>query len=191
MNVLKIIFLAVFVVGGAQSAQAYCGGEVVQDQDCSSNPRAYAESCCPAGFRVQGIAYNDMGKRNSAKQKDVADAISVICRSLTEGNELMPSDFQTPPITLMCDKTEVFAGIACKDLENEDELDGCTAICQKPGSQEVRKLYNPDLLTNPRPYVEHMVYLPKRVVGLVYKDMTRNSGSTNSDEADCVNISVQ
>lgn len=183
----KILTVAAFVAMtafGATNAFSFCGGSVVYDNDCGSNPRGFSASCCPSGYRVQGVAYNDI------KKKDHADAVSAICRSIAKGNDMMPSDFQTHPVTFMCDKTEVLAGIACKDLPKSDGLDGCTAICQKPGSKNLRMVYNNDLASNPRAYNRHTVYLPKRVVGIAYKDRTKGS-STGSDEADCATISVK
>lgn len=182
----RLITLASFGVFAftAFQANAFCGGTVVYDNDCGSNARAFSVSCCPSGYRVQGVAYNDINK------KDKADAVSAVCRSITKGNDMMPSDFQTNPVVSMCDKTEVLAGIACKDMKKSDALDGCTAICQKPGSKNLRMVYSNDLASNPRAYNKHTVFLPKRVVGIGYKDQTKGR-SMGSDEADCATISVR
>ncbi len=168
------------------SAQTICGEAIVSDEDCDSNELKYSESCCPAGYRVQGVIYNDLiGQDNT-------DAVGAICRHVTKGNVEIASDFanqgnkdRKQPIQLVCESEEVLAGIACKDLPKKDALDGCTAICQKPGSEE-RILYNPDLASNPRTFVRHAVKLPNRVAGIGYKEE-----KLKSDRADCTNISFK
>lgn len=179
------ILTASVMMAGAAYGQ-YCGGTIVENNDCNHNSRSYAASCCPSGYRVQGIAYDDM------QGTDDADAYASVCRHVVNGNIRMPSDFRGTPIVLMCDKTEVFAGVACKDSgshgggKNSDASDGCTAICQKPGGEK-RFLYNADTENNnKRSYSQHTVDLPNRVVGILYKDM---SNAVDKDRADCVTIS--
>lgn len=180
--------VAAFALAMAVSTQAYsiCGGTVVYDNDCDSNAQAYAESCCPQGYRVQGVVYNDL------KGQDNTDAIGAVCRHVKNGNVLIASDFQNrgengnkPAVSYVCDKTEVLAGILCKDLQKKDALDGCTAICQKPGGQKMI-MSNPDLDSNPRDYVYHTVDLPNRVAGIGYKEEREHT-----DRADCGNISYR
>ena len=185
-TIFALVTLGVMSLASASYAQ-YCGGTIVYDNDCGSNPRGFSVSCCPSGFRVQGVAYNDMHK------SDYADALSAICRSIAKGNDMMPSDFQTAPVTHVCDKTEVFAGLACKDMDkkggiNSDNLDGCTAVCQHPKSRNLRTIYSTDIASNKRSYVRHTVLLPKRVVGIAYKDIGQKK---SSDRADCATIIVK
>lgn len=171
------------------TAQAFCGGTPVHDNDCDSNNLAYAESCCPQGYRVHGVVYNDL------KGQDNTDAIGAMCRkygTMKGAETLIASDFYNRgnknknPIQLMCEPGEVMAGIACKDLDKKDDaLDGCTAVCQVPG-QEKRLLSNPDLDGNKRDYVYHTVDLPNRVWGIGYKEE-----KLDTDRADCGNISYQ
>jgi hypothetical protein len=197
---IKKIFavLTVLVMAGAGSAHAqYCGGQVMDYGDCSHNARAYSASCCPDGYRVQGVAYSDIHKA------DFADAVSAVCRSISKGNDMMPTDFQRAPVTYVCDKNEVFAGLACKDMadkgsgKNADALDGCTAICQNAKTNAIREIYNPDMAGNPREAARVSVRLPQRVVGIVYKDQDgKDDGKANgayggSDRADCAAISVK
>lgn len=192
----KLILSAVCgaaIVMSATSAYSFCGGMVVSDNDCDSNPRNFSVSCCPGGYRVQGVAYSDMSN------SDYADAVSAVCRHIQKGNDMMPTDFQRQPVVFMCEKQEVMAGIACKDMDkrggkNSDNLDGCTALCQKPGSGNLRMVYNNDIAGNPRSYVQHTVQLPERVVGIGYKDVNKDRNASdwnNSDRADCATISYK
>ncbi|MBF0105239.1 MAG: hypothetical protein HQM16_07920 [Deltaproteobacteria bacterium] len=180
-------FVVLGVVAFVGTAQAqYCGGTIVSDNDCDSNTgRPYSTSCCPDGYRAQGVAYNDMAG------SDEADAISPICRSITAGNDMMPTDFQTTPVSHLCDNTEVMSGIACKDMPLQgaqaDYLDGCTAVCFNPTTKQTRTLHSEDLGGNTgRSYVTHTVELPNRVFGIAYKDS--NNGTGKSDVADCATI---
>lgn len=189
-KIRSIIFsLLGLAYAGSAYAQSYCGGQLVYSQDCASNGRDYAVSCCPDGYRVQGVASGDKYKQ------DYGDAISAVCRSITKGNDMMPIDFQRAPAAYVCDKTEVFAGLFCKDMGDRgkgtksDVLDGCTAVCQKPNSGDLREVYSPDISHNPRQGIRHTVKLPKRVVGLAYKDMDNAGGE--SDRADCAAIIVK
>lgn len=175
----KVLTLVAVSFTLVAQAQAFCGGSPDFSNDCSSNNRAYATSCCPAGYRVQGVAYNDM---RSSGNNDIVDAVSAVCRSISKGNDMMPSDFQAPPVTLMCDKSEVFAGMSVVDLRGNDAMDGIVVYCQKPGSTSLRMVgNNGDTGSNGE---THTVMLPKRVVGIGYKD---NQG----DQADCATISVK
>lgn len=177
-----ILFVAVSFALAAQ-AQAFCGGTPDYSADCSSNNRAFSTSCCPSGYRVQGVAYNDM-RGDSGKGNDIVDAVSAICRSIQKGNDMMPGDFQATPITLMCDKSEVFAGFNVVDHGGKDSMDGIVAYCQKPGSTSLRMIgNNGDTGSNGE---QHTVMLPKRVVGIGYKD-----NPDGSDQADCATISVK
>lgn len=190
----KIILSAAFCAAmalSASSAYSFCGGNVVPDNDCDSNPRNFSTSCCPSGYRVQGVAYSDMSN------SDYADAVSAVCRHIQKGNDMMPTDFQRSPVVFMCEKQEVLAGIACKDMDkksgkNSDNLDGCTAICQRPGDSNLRMVYNNDIAGNSRSFVQHTVSLPERVVGIAYKDVNKERDANdydNSDRADCATIS--
>lgn len=182
---ISLAVLGLMAITGSASAQ-YCGGTLVQDNDCSSNGRGYSASCCPSGYRVQGVAYNDMSG------SDYVDAVSAVCRHVVKGNDMMPTDFQTAPVVHVCQKTEVMKGIACKDMpkksgKNSDILDGCTAICYNPTTKNTRTIYSKDLAENGRPYVVHTVDLPNRIQGIMYKDQDKGS----SDRADCATISYK
>ena len=191
---LKVAMVASLFVSASAFAQSTCGGHIQFDADTASNPRQYAVSCCPEGYRVQGIAYNDLGK-NSGKQVDAADAFSAVCRSVSSGEIKMASEGQTNALQLVCDPKEVLAGIICKDLGNGDESDGCTIVCQTPGSSALRQALNADTDSNrSRPYSEQSVLLPKRIVGIASKDMTKGGhqkGNRNSDESDGAAIIVK
>lgn len=188
MKFLRAFALLLFCFGMISSvfAQTICGEPVVTDEDCDSNELKYSESCCPTGYRVQGVVYNDLiGQDNT-------DAVGALCRHVTKGNVEIASDFanqgnndRKKPIQFVCESEEVLAGIACKDLPKKDALDGCTAICQKPGGAE-RVVYNPDLASNPRTFVRHVVKLPNRVAGIGYKEE-----KLKSDRADCTSISFK
>ena len=190
----SILSMAVFALTAlaANTSFGFCGGTPVYNNDCASNPRGYAVSCCPRGYRVQGVAYNDHAG------SDYVDAVSAVCRHVVKGNDMMPTDFQRPPVVFMCNKTEVMAGIAQKDMpkkggKNSDVLDGVTAICQTPGSKSLRMVYNRDLAGNGRSYVRTVTYLPNRIVGIAYKDISKNNVLTrgNSDRADCATVSYR
>lgn len=168
------------------SVLAICGSAAIPDNDCDSNELNYSESCCPDGFRVQGVVYNDL------KGQDNTDAVGAVCRHVNQGNIEIASDFQNRgdkgekrPVSYVCESSEVMSGIACKDLPNKDALDGCTAVCKKPNGGE-RVVYNPDLASNPRAYVKHTVNLPNRIAGMGYKEE-----KPNSDRADCANVSYK
>lgn len=187
-----LTFLALAALSGSVQAQ-YCGGELIVDNDCSSNARTFAVSCCPKGYRVHGIAYNDMAN------SDYADAVAPVCRHVVKGNDLLPTDFQTQPVTHVCEKTEIVIGVACKDMPkkggmNSDILDGCTAICWNPTTKKERMLYSQDLEGNGRPYVIHKVDFDAtahRLVGVVYKDLDKGAkgdSGHDSDRADCASV---
>lgn len=178
--------VATMTLTASVDAFSICGGTVVPDNDCGSNQLAYSESCCPSGYRVQGVIYNDL------KGQDNADAVGAVCRHVKKGNIKIASDFynrgnkgRKSPVRFVCESTEVLAGIACKDLPKKDALDGCTAVCQKPGGRK-RIMYNADLESNPRAYVHHTIDLPNRVAGIGYKEE-----KIHSDRADCANISYK
>jgi hypothetical protein len=179
----KILTLAVAGAASllvASQAYAQCGGYPLNDSDLSGNSRPLVSSCCPAGYRVQGMAYSDM--RNSGND-DRVDAVSAICRSIAKGNDMMVSDFQSPPITLMCPKEYVNAGGNCVDLRGEDALDGCVIYCQKPGSTELMMVGN-NGDSGPTGSMQ-TVLLPKRIVGIGMKDLDKGP-TQSSDRADGV-----
>lgn len=182
---LGFFLLALVIAGfaGQVQAQSACGGTVQYTSDCSGNDRAWHFSCCPSGYRVQGVAYTDISKQ------DHVDALSAVCRSISRGNDMMPSsDFERTPKQFVCDKSEVMAGIIRKDVkvqggDSRDSLDGLTPLCQHPGSKALREIYNVDIQGG-RSGEQQVVYLPKRVVGLASKELDRGS----SDRKDCVAI---
>lgn len=186
----KVTILTVaMVMGLLYSSQAFsiCGAQIVPDNDCGSNVLAYSESCCPAGYRVQGVVYNDL------KGQDNTDAVGAVCRHVKNGNIEIASDFynrgnkrRKAPIQFVCDRTEIMSGIACKDLKKKDALDGCTAVCYNPVTRQSRTLYNQDLASNPRAFVMHTINLPNRVAGIGYKEE-----KIRTDRADCANISFK
>ena len=187
MKKLLAVFALAFISFSAADAYAFCGGSIVYDNDCGSNRLAYSASCCPPGYRVQGVIYNDL------KGQDNTDAVGSVCRHVKNGNIMVASDFynrgnrgRKGPVQFVCDRREVMAGLACKDLPKKDSLDGCTAVCYNPRTRKTRYLYNPDLESNPRMYVVHTVDLPNRVAGIGYKEE-----KLRTDRADCVSISYR
>lgn len=186
------LFLALSAVAiaipGVANAQQACGGSVQPSNDCDGNDRQWHFSCCPDGYRVQGVAYTDISKQ------DHVDAVSSVCRSIARGNDTMPQDFSRTPKTFVCDNKEVLAGIVSKDVHTDaggkrDTLDGMTAVCQHPGNKQLRTIMNVDITENERQGREQTVYLPKRVVGIAYKEFDNGGNRTgSSDRADCVTI---
>lgn len=177
------------VLSGQAQSSMICGKTTVPDNDCDSNATQYSESCCPPGYRVQGVIYNDL------KGQDNADAVGAVCRHVQNGNIKIASDFDNRgnngrkgPVQFVCDHTEVMIGLACKDLVKKDALDGCTAVCYNPKRHTTRIMDNYDITSNPRSYVMHTIELPYRVAGIGYKEERKGShGST--DRADCANVS--
>lgn len=183
-----ILFLGISVIcltfgyEAKADQQSACGGIIQYNNDCANSGREYHISCCPDGYRVQGVAYTDI------KDQDHVDAVSAVCRSISKGNDTMPQDFSRTPKKYVCEKQEVLAGIYSKDVQvqggdKRDTLDGVTAFCQKPGSNALRKIDNHDI-SGGREGREQTILLPKRVVGIAYKEHDRGS----SDRADCVTI---
>jgi len=175
------------VVSTAEARYTNCANDArVQNSDCNSS-RSFSVNCCPKGYRVQGVAYTDHGKT------DHMDAISPICRHVKKGNDMMPSDFGSQPVIHMCKKTEIMIGLACKDSpkggDTSDVSDGCTAICQNPKTKKERMIYSSDLEGNGRPYAVTKIYLPNRITGIHYKDMTKKV--KNTDYADCATVSYK
>lgn len=181
--VLSVICLMVIGFSGGVYAQSACGGIVQYSSDCANSDRNWHFSCCPDDYRVQGVAYNDI------KGQDHVDAVSIVCRSISKGNELVAQDFGRSPKKYVCKNKEVFAGIESKDVLTEgggfrDTLDGVTVLCQRPGSNALEKIDNNDLTSNRREGRQQTVLLPKRVVGIAYKKIKKGE----SDRADCVTI---
>ncbi len=163
-------------------AQNACGGTIEFSGDCAGNDRGWHISCCPDGYRVQGVAYTDI------QNKDAVDAVSIVCRHKAKGNNFIASsDFQRDPKQFVCNNDEIMAGIYSKDSMEDggksDTLDGLTAICQKPGQTGLRKINNSDIAQG-REGREQTVRAPKRLVGIASKDKEKGT----SDEADCVTI---
>ncbi|MBI2341084.1 MAG: hypothetical protein HYU99_12075 [Deltaproteobacteria bacterium] len=186
MKRFYFLLCSVLVLGfmpGLARADSACGGIIQMKNDCLKNGRSWHINCCPDNYRVQGVAYDDH------PDQDHADAVGPICRKVGESsNPVMPEDYSKTPKTFECDKTEVMAGIYDKDVltdsgDKRDTLDGVTAVCQKPGSEGLRKIANRDI-EGGREGREQTVLLPKRVVGIAYKELDKGS----SDRADCVTI---
>lgn len=174
VNLVGILLLVVGVMAYPQfsEAQHACGGEVRQINDLAGNGRSYRFSCCPDGYRVQGVAYSDVGKDH-----DHADCVTTVCRSISQGNISIGSSDCSNASRMKqfeCDKTEVMAGLVRKDLIGEgssdrDTADGFTPLCQKPGSNALRRVYNHDI-EGGREGEEISVLLPQRVCGIASKD---------------------
>jgi len=169
--------LASLLIASVSYAQ-YCGGNIQYSSDLTGNSRPWNVSCCPTGYRVQGIACADLPPK-----QDFGDGCSAICRSISKGNIMQPAnDFQRHPALYQCDKTEVLAGIVCRDStghgggSQSDVADSCTAVCQKPGSKNLRVVYNNDFNTNAKSAQNRVVtYLPTRVVGIACKDQDKGT----------------
>ncbi len=168
--------LASSVIASHAQAQSFCGGTVVFSGDLASNNRAWNTTCCPDGYRVQGIACADL-----PPDQDLADGCSAVCRSIAKGNRMIVSnDFQRTPEAIECNNSEVFAGVVCKDMSknskgDDDVSDSCTAVCQKPGSDRLRVVSKFDIDGNPRQPMQSTVSLPRRVVGIACKDIQKGS----------------
>ena len=173
------IFVLVACLGWEGKSLAYCSGTVSPNEDCSEGMTA---SCCPLGTRVYGVAYSDGVKSDGAVQ------ISAVCRAYARGSDTLANTSMTiSPIRYVCEPHERFAGIACKDLKGKDQLDGCTALCQKPGRKHLRVVFNPDLSENPNQFRSHAILMPKRVTGIVYASSTKRRKSY----LDCATISFR
>lgn len=184
MKTILSFFLALLAFSAFRPvlASENCGGVRQYNDDCANSNRSWHVSCCPDGYRVQGVAYNDI------EGQDHVDAVSAVCRHISRGNDIMPTDFGRRPKKFVCNKNEVMAGIFQKDVITQggtrrDSLDGVTAICQRPQSTNLRMVPNDDIEEG-RQGGEMTVLLPKRVVGLAYKELDKGS----SDRADCVTI---
>lgn len=185
-SLLVVLSLSLLVFGFAQYANAMsaCGaGQVRSESDCNNTHRAWHFSCCPPGYRAQGVAYNDISKQ------DHVDAVSVVCRSIKHGNIKTPQDFSKPPKTFVCNNNEVLAGTLSSDVrtnggDNRDTLDAVTALCQNAKTGQIREIYNPDF--NPqRAKRRHQIRLGQgRSVGIAYREIKKGS----SDRADCVTL---
>lgn len=189
MKKLLTVMAAALLLMVASSAQAqYCGGNLVPNNDLGGNNRGWNVSCCPAGYRVQGVACADL-----PPDQDLLDGCSAVCRSIAKGNIMQPAyDFQRTPTVYQCDKTEVLAGIMCKDRNfegkgDDDVSDGCTAVCQKPNTSNLRTVYSGDIAGTNRDPNQITVMLPTRVVGIACKDVNKGS----SDRADSCTIITQ
>lgn len=174
-----IVFVVALVFVSVTSYAQYCGGSIQQVSDLSSNRRAYAVACCPDGYRVQGIACSDL-----PEEQDMGDGCTTVCRSIKDGNrQEFSGDIQRNPAVYECDKTEVMAGIACKDTDkhgggvNSDVADGCTVFCQNPKSKAVRRIRSDDIDGNRNAGYDVTVLLPRRVVGIACKD--KDSGTSD------------
>lgn len=190
-SIFVLTVLGLFTVASSAMAQiSACGGTILYNSDCDNSRRKWRISCCPEGYRAQGVAYTDVRKQ------DHADAVSVVCRSVSRGNDVVPVDFNHSPKQLVCEKTEVLAGIYCKDVQNKggknmDTLDGCTAVCEHPGSRDLRRIYQHDIQGG-REGKEYSVRLPKRVVGIATKELDDKGGDPGkSDRADCAALIVK
>lgn len=176
--------LALVSFAGAAQAQS-CGGTMMPNDDLNSG--RYNYSCCPSGYRVQGIACADL------PGQDLSDGCSAVCRSISKGNDMMPSnDFQRMPEPVTCPKASVFAGLWCKDVNksgkgDDDVADGCSAICQDASSGAITKMSKGDIDGTNRPSKDLMVRLPQRVVGIACAEVDKGS----SDRMDGCTIMYQ
>lgn len=171
-----LFVMSILLITGFAQAESFCGGTPMFNADISGNKRPWTVSCCPDGYRVQGIACADL-----PPAQDLADGCSVVCRSIQKGNLMkVIGDFQRQPEQMVCHKTEVMAGIMCKDMAkhskgDDDVADSCTAVCQKPGSNTLRTIPRGDIDGNPREQQVYTTLLPQRVVGLACKDVDKGT----------------
>ncbi|MBI4410958.1 MAG: hypothetical protein HY541_00540 [Deltaproteobacteria bacterium] len=188
MKTSSFVFLAVVALmlglAGKVNAQGACGGTVEYSNDCAGNDRKWHISCCPDGYRVQGVAYTDI------KDRDAIDAISTICRKVgaMDNPPQITGDFQKAPKKFECNKEEVMAGIRSKDRAADDNksdtLDSIEVACQNPKGKNLRWVYNTDAMNNGRAPREQTVLLPARIVGIASKEKEKGT----SDEKDCVTV---
>jgi hypothetical protein len=87
LSALTVLTL-VSVAGQAQAQ--YCGGSIMHNNDLSGNGRGWNTSCCPEGYRVQGIACADL-----PPGQDLMDGCSAVCRSIEKGNIMQPAYVKT------------------------------------------------------------------------------------------------
>lgn len=175
-SIVVLATLSLISLAGNVLAQSACGGTMMANNDLSSNGRPWGISCCPDGYRVQGIACSDL-----PPDQDLADGCSAVCRSISKGNIMMPAnDFQRQPDPVMCPKQDVMAGIVCKDMNHnskgdDDVTDSCTPVCQHPGSTALTVMSKGDLNNNGREANQMTVMLPQRVVGIACKDINKGT----------------
>lgn len=186
---MKKVLFGALALAVVLSAGYVFADNLVSNSDCGGH-RQFMTITCPEGYRVQGLAQSDM-KKDGDGDPDMLDAISPVCRSVSKGNDMYPADFQRKPLVMMCDKTEIMIGIACKDMaggSDKDVLDACTAICQNPSTKAERQLANSDFDNNTKRNAQvTKIYLPNRITGIAYKDRDKN----DSDKADCATVTYK
>lgn len=160
-----------------------CGGTIYMNDDCSdSKHHVWHVSCCPDGYRVQGVHF---AKHTS---HDTIDTISSYCRSVNKGNEATDnSDFGPEKrINAYCHKSEILTGLVWKDKltrtgQKRDSMIDIAPVCLNPSNGKKRIAKN---MTGPNPNYKTEVGLPKRVVGIALKEHL-------FDTTDCAAIVVK
>lgn len=177
---LAVTAIATVLVAG--QVQAFCGGQVKVTNDCSGNAEGYASSCCPSGYRVQGVVYNDL------KGEDGLNAMSAYCRKYKGNETTIPNQDQMQGgkgmVTLSCEPTEIVIAVGGADMPGKDKLDGVGIKCFNPTSKAERWVLPGGDIGTPNDVSE--VRLPNRIQGIGWK---KNHG--NTDQTDCVNLSYK
>lgn len=184
----KIFFTIIGLAFFATSYQAYgfCGGEAVWNNDCANNTLPYTTSCCPDGYRVQGIVYNDLDGR-----EDETNAIVAYCRKYKGPEEFYYNkdllEGGKAPITLSCRPNEIMSALLQKDLEKrKDASDAFTIECTNPKTKVSYIVPNHDFDSNSRAPMVLRSELPYRIWGIGYKE-ERN----RTDKVGCATIAVK
>lgn len=174
---------ALAVIVSAGTVQAFCGGQVAVSNDCAGNQEPYATSCCPQGYRVQGVAYSDL------KGEDGLNGIQAYCRKYKGNETTIPNKDQLEGgkgiVTIACESTEIMSALGCDDMQGKDKLDGCIIECYNPTTKASRWVNpNGDIGSNPR--AVSRIKLPNRIQGIGWK---KNHG--NTDQTDCADVSYK
>lgn len=171
------------VVAASNNAYSFCGGQIKETNDCSQNSVGYTSTCCPKGYRVHGIVYNDL------KGQDEVNAIVAYCRKY-KGNEFtIPNKDQLEGgqgmVTIACQSNEVMSALGCSDLKGKDAMDGCIIQCYNPTTKASRWVNPNGDIGHPAAIVQ--VNLPNRIQGIGYKK--ERQGKT--DRSDCAAVSYK
>lgn len=144
-------------------------------QDLAENDANFVDMYCPAGTKLIGFAYFDLGN-------DAADAASVVCKG-AGGQTTIPKTGDWPSTTKevqehKCNADEKVWGVSYKDRSNKDAMDGLRVICKNKKTGQVRYSFNPD--TQGGPAYVNIFTSGGEIIGLAYKD-----GGCGGDDSDC------
>lgn len=177
---LSVAVMAMMTVAG--SAYSFCGGQVKHINDCGGNVEAYNASCCPAGYRVHGIVYNDL------KGEDAVNNVVAYCRKYKGDEYTIPNrDLLSGGkghVTLACNSNEVMSALGCADQPKKDAADGCAVQCFNPTTKASRWVLPHGDIGHPTAIAS--VKLPNRIQGIGTKKEHHNT-----DRMDCATVSYK